>query len=168
LGTIERLDPTVPEFVLSSYSVDGGPTAIYNATEQAQFQFQKNFFQSGPLVPGSHTLVVTHLNSNARFFIDYFLIIPPNSTITLAPTSTLPTSATSSSTSAVVTAPSAGDGMKSHSSTAPTAAIIGGSLGGLALIGIAGLVFWLIRKRMKNTHQRREQNFQIFSSDTRE
>jgi hypothetical protein len=200
LGTIERLDPTIPQFVLSSYSVDGGPAAIYNATEQAQFQFQQNFFQSGSLVPGSHTLVVTHLNNNARLFIDYFLIIPPDSTTTLAPTSTLPTSATSSSTSAVITAPggvqshsgittvsaptsmlptsatssstsaaitalSAGNGVKSHSGTTPTAAIIGGSLGALALIGIAALVFWFIRKRVKNDYQRRKQNFQ---SDTRE
>jgi len=154
-GTVERFSPGIPQFVVSSYSLDGGPTATYNATVQTQFQFQQNFFQSGPLVSGSHTLVATQLTNNARFFIDYFLVIPPNSSITLAPTSMSPTSATSSSTSAVITAP-AGDGAKT-----PTAAIIGGTLGGLALIGIAVLVFWLIRKRAKNKHERREQNFQF-------
>ena len=166
-GTIDHLDPSIPEFVQSSYSIDGGPTAIHNATEQPQFQFRQNFFQSDSLVPGSHTLVVTHLtnNNNARLFIDYFLVIPPNSSITLAPTSTLSTSATSSS-SAVITAPPAGDGAKSHSGTTPTAAIIGGSLGGLALIGIAVFVFWLFRKRVKNNRKRREQTFQLFSYET--
>ena len=140
--------------MLSSYSIDDGPTTTHNATEQSAYQFQQNFFQSGPLVPGPHTLVVTHLANNATLFIDYFMVIPPDSPITLAPTSAVPASATSSSTSVVITASPAGGGAKT-----PTAAIIGGSLGGLALIGIAVLVFWLIRKRGKNNHQKREQNF---------
>ena len=62
-------------------------------------------------------------------------------------------SATPSSTPAVIAPPPlGGDGAKT-----PAAAIIGGTLGGLALIGIAALVFWLIRKRAKNNHQQREQ-----------
>ena len=105
-------------------------------------------------MPGPHTLAVTHLADNATLFIDYFLVIPPDSPITLAPTSTLPASGISSSTSALITASPAGDGAKT-----PTAAIIGGSLGGLALIGISILVFWFIRKRVKNNHQKREQKF---------
>jgi hypothetical protein len=153
-GRIERLSPGIPEFVLSSYSVDDGPTTTCNATEQSAYQFQQNFFQSGPLEPSPHTLVVTQLTNNARLIIDYFVIIPPNSSLALASTSMMPTSTTSSSTSAVI-APSPGeDGART-----PTAAIIGGTLGGLALIGIAALVFWLIRKRAKNSHQQREQNF---------
>jgi len=139
--------------VLSSYSIDAGPTTTYNATEQPAYQFQQNFFQSGPLESSPHTLVVTQLTNDARLIIDYFVIIPPNSSITLAQTSTLPTSATLPSTSAVVAPPPGGDGAKN-----PAAAIIGGTLGGLALIGIAALAFWLIRKRAKNNHQQREQN----------
>ena len=150
IRTIPFLAPNIPEFVLSSYSIDNGPTTTHNATEQSAYQFQQNFFQSGPLVPGSHTLVVTHLANNATLFIDYFLVIPPDSPITLAPTSTSVTS----SMSATSTAPPAGDGAKT-----PTAVIIGGTLGGLALIGIAVLVFWLVRKRVKANHHKREQIF---------
>ena len=150
-GRIERLSPGIPEFVLSSYSVDNGPTTTYNATEQSAYQFQQIFFQSGPLEPSPHTLVVTQLTSNARLIIDYFIIIPPNSSITLAPTSMMPTSVTSSSTSAVIAPPPGGD-----SARTPAAAIIGETLGGLSLIGIVALVFWLIRKRAKNNHQQRE------------
>jgi len=141
-GTIDRLD--TPAFVLSSYSVDGGPTTTYNATVQPQFQFQQNFFQSGTLTPASHTLVVTYLTSNGRYFIDYFFITPSNSPITA--TSTSPVSSSSSSVSTSITAGN------SHSSGVRIAPIVGGSLGGLALIIImvlVVLVIWLRNKRVK-------------------
>ncbi|KDR71314.1 hypothetical protein GALMADRAFT_229656 [Galerina marginata CBS 339.88] len=46
------------------------------------------------------------------------------------------------------------DSAQSHSGSVPIGAIVGGLLGGLALIGIAVFVFWLRRKRVKNDHQR--------------
>ncbi|KDR71972.1 hypothetical protein GALMADRAFT_143327 [Galerina marginata CBS 339.88] len=117
------------------HGLDNGPAVLYNATEQPQFQFQKNLFQSGPLTPASHTLVVTHLANNANFFVDYFLVTPPDSSITLAPTGGID---------------------KSHSGGVPIAAIVGGSLGGFALIVVAVFVLWHRQKRAKhrtNTHQ---------------
>ncbi|KDR71993.1 hypothetical protein GALMADRAFT_213472 [Galerina marginata CBS 339.88] len=167
-GRIQHFDPGVHEFVLSSYSVDGGPATISNSTEQSQYQFQQKLFQSNPLNPGAHSLIVTHLASNVSggtdptFHIDYFLIVPPDSPISLAAPSTTnqaanqTTSQTASQNASQTPSqtPSqimivSGNGGKSRSGTIPISALVGGSLGGLTFLGVVILIFWLRHRRSR-------------------
>jgi hypothetical protein len=91
--------PNTSTYVLSSYSVDGGPTTIFNATEMATYQFQQKLFESARLTDsGTHTIVVTLVN-NGSFFIDYFLIIPSVTGATsISASSSNPTSLTGTTT----------------------------------------------------------------------
>ncbi|KDR81287.1 hypothetical protein GALMADRAFT_136307 [Galerina marginata CBS 339.88] len=88
---------------MSSYSLDGGPAKIFNATEVSQFQFSQKFYQSGTLKPGVHSLVVTHISSNSGikdppFHIDYFHIFTPDSPLpSVQPSSASPIASTTGS-----------------------------------------------------------------------
>jgi len=142
-GTIQFLVPDTPSYVVSSYSINKGPTTIFNATETAGYQFQQKLFQSAELnesVP--HTIVVTLIN-NGTFFIDYFLIIPSGGSTTSV-TSSLAGSMTVSGADSSATV-SAGD--RSQSSRVPLGPAVGGALGGLALLIVAVLAVWLCCKR---------------------
>jgi hypothetical protein len=130
---------------VSSYSINKGPTTIFNATETAGYQFQQKLFQSARLndsVP--HTIVVTLIN-NGTFFIDYFLVIPSSS---LAG----PTTVSGADSSATA---SAGD--RSQSSRVSLGPAVGGALGGFALLIVAILAVWLCcKRRRKDKNQRSE------------
>jgi hypothetical protein len=145
--------------VLSSYSVDGGPTTIFNATETAGYQFQQKLFQSSTLndsVP--HTIVVT-LDNNASFFIDYFLVIPTGTTSNTsksAPSSHPFTLTAPMTVSGAVSSTTAGTGAQSHSNTVPLGPAVGGALGGLALLIISILAVFLCCKRRKDKNQKSE------------
>jgi len=147
-GTIQLLQPNTTTYVVSSYSVDGGPTTIFNATETAGYQFQQKLFQSATLNDSApHTIVVTLVN-NGTFFIDYFLVIPAGATSTSAPSSN-----------------TAGAGDQSHSSRVPLGPAVGGTLGGLALLIIAILAFLLCYKRRKDKNQKHDSQAAQVSPD---
>ena len=159
-GTIQFLSPNTTTYVLSSYSIDGGPTTIFNATEAAAFKFQQKLFQSATLTDsGSHTLVATLVN-NGTFFIDYFLVIPPTLSSTSTSTTTSASTSASSSTPLMSTTASAGAQSQSNTTTNNRVALgpaVGGSLGGLALlIMIAILAVLFRRKRRKDKDHMRE------------
>ena len=188
--------------MLSSYSVDGGPTTIFNATEMATFQFQQKLFETTTLTDsGTHTIVVTLVNSGT-LFIDYFLIIPSGATSTSASSSnpssltgtmtvagvdasTLSSTTTgagaqphssrvslasseslntSSLTDATITltgadsptlsSTTASAGAQSQSSRVSLGPAVGGTLGGLVLLIIAILAFFLCFKRRKDKNLR--------------
>ena len=149
-GTIQFLQPNTTTYVVSSYSIDNGSTTIFNATESAGFQFQQKLFQSARLNESiSHTIVVTLVN-NGTYFIDYFLIVPSDATTS--------TSASSSATDSSTTA-GAVNGSQSHSSRVSLGPVVGGTLGGLALLIIAILAFLLCcKKRRKDKNRMRESN----------
>ena len=149
--------------MLSSYSIDGGPTTTFNATEQAGFQFQQKLFQSATLTNSTpHTIVVTAVN-NASFFIDYFLVIPAGATSTSTSSST-PSSTPSSSTVSTTVSTSdssttASAGAQTQSTRVSLGPVVGGTLGGLALLIIAILAFFLCCKRRRDKNQMRESKF---------
>ena len=140
-GTIQLLTANTTTYVLSSYSVDGGTATTFNATEKVGYQFQQKLFQSATLSDsGPHTIVAT-LENNGTFFIDYFLVIPAGATLT---------------SSGVDSSTTAGAGARSHSSRVPLGPVVGGTLGGIALLIIAVLAFLLCCKRRKEKKQMRE------------
>ena len=145
-GTIQLLQPNTPTFVVSSYSINNGPTTIFNATEKAGYQFQQKLFQSAELddtVP--HTIVVTLVN-NGTFFIDYFLIVPAGATST---------SATSSSTTT-------GAGAQSNSSGSAglrVGPIVGGTISGVLLIIIVVILALLLRRKRRKDKNRKRESF---------
>ena len=94
------------------------------------------------------------LVNDASFFIDYFLVIPAGATST----STSVTSSNLNPSSQALTASSTVSGADSSTtpsaitqstSRVPIGPIVGGTLGGLALLIIAILAFLLCRKRRK-------------------
>ena len=142
--------------MVSSYRINNGPTTIFNATETAGYQFQQKLFQSARLnesVP--HTLVVTLVN-NGTFFIDYFLVVPVGVTSASASSSN-PTALTTVSSADSST--TAGAGLQSHSrlSVGP---VVGGTLGGVALLMIAILAVLLCWRR-KDKDQKRQWKFSL-------
>ena len=148
--------------MLSSYSIDGGPTTTFNATEAAAFIFQQKLFQSATLTDSTpHTLVVTLVN-NGTLFIDYFLVIPSTSSSSAVVTSTSTRTGTISSTFSSTLSTSTGAGGQFQSNKVSIGGAVGGSLGGLALLIVAILAVWMCRKRPKDKNQMRELIFVFF------
>ncbi|CAA7262048.1 unnamed protein product [Cyclocybe aegerita] len=88
----------------SSYAIDGGAPTFYTAPVVSQITYQTPFFQSRPVSPGRHTLVIQNEADEAWFWFDYIAYTPADETPT-SPTNPSAPSPTSTSTSA--TAPPA-------------------------------------------------------------
>ena len=154
--------PYAPTYVVSSYIINDGPTTIFNATENAGYQFrnfQQQLFQSPTLndsVP--HTIVVTLVTSNNdTFSIDYFLIVPAGGA-----TSTSASSSVSTADSSSTTASASASAQSNPMVLVPLGPVVGGTLCGLALIVIVILAFLLCRRRRKDKNRKRESNFMLF------
>ncbi|KAH9476932.1 hypothetical protein JR316_0010848 [Psilocybe cubensis] len=110
----------------SSYSVDGSKTEVYMARPIERTQSQVLFYDSGPLVDGQHTLLVTNLVELDFLWIDYFLITStsglngsvPATTPAAFSSSTLGTSTTSTSFSSTAS-------IELASSVLPTQSTVG-------------------------------------------
>ena len=152
--------PYAPTYVVSSYSINDGPTTVFNATENAGYQFrnfQQQLFQSPTLNDSvTHTIVVTLVTSNNdTFSIDYFLIVPAGGA-----TSTSASSSVSSDSSTIASA--SASAQSNPMVLVPLGPVVGGTLCGLALIVIAILAFLLCRRRRKDRNRKRESNFLLF------
>ncbi|EAU87906.1 hypothetical protein CC1G_01553 [Coprinopsis cinerea okayama7 len=64
------------EVPISNYAIDNLPTVMYTAAPNSQTQSQVLFFDSGPLSPGTHTLIVSNQREGAFFWLDSFVITP--------------------------------------------------------------------------------------------
>ncbi|KAF8963489.1 hypothetical protein BDZ97DRAFT_1919736 [Flammula alnicola] len=154
-GTIAVADLGVAPH--SSYSVDDGPAMLYEANQSSTAQYRQQFFQSGNLSPTNHTLLLTTLVEGAYFYLDYALITPADTSAALngssSSSSLLPSSSPSITTTtrpATSTTPLQSQPVSSSSEAGiPVGAIVGGSLGGLALIMFTIIAFLLL-KRKKN------------------
>jgi hypothetical protein len=145
-GTSVKVYGTVGNFTLlpCSYSIDGGAGIQQVATMQSSNQYQFLFFQSQELTADFHSLLITTLESDpsgGTLYLDFFAVTPlPIATASLLPSST--TSALLSSTTSLSPSPSS-------TSKPPTGPIIGGVLGGLALLTFAFIAFLFFRWKKK-------------------
>lgn len=142
---------------VSSYSIDGGDTATYTAPliQPGGFQTRVLFYQSPPLSPGTHELVITNLNGTAPnvLWLDYILYNPSQTTSDSGGASSSGGGSGATSTSVPASSPSNSQSTSSSSSASSssnTGAIVGGVVGGLAgLAIISALLFLCYRKRKR-------------------
>ncbi|KAG6919902.1 hypothetical protein DXG01_015610 [Tephrocybe rancida] len=139
---------------IGSYSIDKGTVVSFNlaglpasATDSV---YNQALFTAPNLTAGPHSLIVTHIGASTPLTIDYLYVtnvsLPAGADTTamaMTSSSAVPTS-TSSPTSSSVSggiAPS-----PSGSSRIAVGAIVGGAVGGLALIAVLILLFWWYRR----------------------
>ncbi|KIP07483.1 hypothetical protein PHLGIDRAFT_118062 [Phlebiopsis gigantea 11061_1 CR5-6] len=132
---------------ISTYVIDGGSPVTYTApTNITATLFSQTFFLQQSLSASEHTLVinVTRASDAAPFLLDYIGYVPLSNTTnsTSATSSSLPSSS-AASTSTPSTA-----GVSTKSAT-PVGAIVGGTIGGVALIVITVLGVLLLRSKRR-------------------
>jgi len=118
--------------------MDGGTATIFNTTIQKTVRYQHLLFKSNELNPTSHTLVITTL-SDDTYFLDYIEVTPP---VTATPSLTLFGASTLATVPLGTTSP-----VVSSKAGLPLGPIIGGALGGLAILIFA---FVLVHRRSNN------------------
>lgn len=141
---------------VSSYSIDGGNAATYTAPliQPGGFQTRVLFYQSPPLSPGTHELVITNLNGTAPnvLWLDYILYNPSQTTSDSGGASSSGGGSGSSSTSVPASTPSISQStspLSSASTSSNTGAIVGGVVGGLAGLAIFSALLFLCYRRRK-------------------
>lgn len=153
------VDPGSSSPPVSMYSVDGGSPTTFTAPQTTGRQDVVQFFRSSNMPLTNHTLTIniTNASPGAPYYLDYLQfnidVLPLSSSV--APTSSA--SATSSSLSSSPPAdsttasasPSATTSAAAETKqTAATGAIVGGVVGGLAvLFMIIGALYWRRNRR---------------------
>ena len=144
---------------LGSYDVYGVPSAdftldgIVNGTYEApvvppgEFIAGVVYYQSAPLSPGNHTLVITNLNGTfpTEFWLDSIVYVPSADPVTSAPTSNSASSTSSSASNAPQST------SNTPSTRSDTSAIAGGAVGGGAgAVLLALFLFFFLRRWTRN------------------
>ena len=144
----------------AQYAVDGQSQNITSAPNTTRTLLGVNFYTSDWFPNGTHVLTVnvTTATEDGPYLFDYLSIDttnPPaastNNTIATNTTTAVTSSSTSStSTSSSSTATSSGDALgasTSGKSSVPTGPIVGGVIGGMALLALIAFgAWWLWRK----------------------
>ena len=139
----------------TTYAIDGEVVANYTSPVIAPGYFTINtvFFQSQTLVDGDHTLVITTTNGTRpnRYWLDYFQY-------TASPVVSSSSSTSSSSVLSSTVQPSSSSSSPVSSSTSAVSSssrvkvgpIVGGVLGGIAILVIAALLLFICVKIRRN------------------
>ncbi|KAI0328195.1 hypothetical protein GY45DRAFT_1436334 [Cubamyces sp. BRFM 1775] len=152
----------------SSYAIDGKVYETYNFVTAAgysdvsQFRYQVPFFTVQDLPAGNHTLVITVLNGTSpnTYWLDYIRFFPFGNLTSSDPRST--TSAqgasinTSTPTAPTTTTAASVDNESSGSGSRSEGAVIGGAIGGGAILAIflAAFATCFYMRRRKNRSSR--------------
>ncbi|KAI0831300.1 hypothetical protein BC628DRAFT_1415820 [Trametes gibbosa] len=141
----------------SVFRVDEGSPTTFTATQTVGRSDDVLFFSSPPLPLGNHTLTIniTHASASAPFYLDYMQysidVLQTGTSSTLSPSMVISATESSSGMSSLAATPgssasaTAGSTPKPH---APTGAIVGGVVGGFALIGfIIAALHWQHNRR---------------------
>lgn len=135
LAPVNGSDPPI-----STYTVDDGSPVVFTASSNVtQTQYGQTFFLQQSLFASEHTLVinVTRASAQTPFLFDYIGFIPISS-----PTNSLAPSGIPSPS------PSTVAGYDNKGSPPPFGPIVGGVVGGLALLVFVGLgLFFLFGRR---------------------
>ncbi|KAF8605546.1 hypothetical protein BDV93DRAFT_506651 [Ceratobasidium sp. AG-I] len=141
---------------LVNISLDGRPgETVDTASSTGAWLTQVLMWSKINLDDGSHTITITHAGTEGKYInVDFFKYMP---SLSAPPVSSAPTSGSGTSpfgTTSLATrpsstsAPAANSDDSSGSKSAPTGAIVGGVVGGVALIAlIVGIVIWRRRRR---------------------
>ncbi|KAL0952587.1 hypothetical protein HGRIS_006842 [Hohenbuehelia grisea] len=131
--------------------LDDSSFTTFNGTPDSSVQTQKTFYTSPTLQDGEHTLVVTCTVEHTFFWVDSLLVMPSIPSASASVDAQLPSSsATADSHSSSLPLPSDSSSPSPHRSSIPIGPIIGGVLGGLAVISA---VFLLLLCRLRRRRQ---------------
>ncbi|KAF8512776.1 hypothetical protein JB92DRAFT_3143633 [Gautieria morchelliformis] len=152
-----QCDPPGGNTTVSTYRLDNNGPSKY--TEPAGVKCNQNFvnfFTSPPLANGLHTLIITNLNANAWYFLDYLEVTTPGP----ASNGTAPPTLSSSPVlSSVSSSSSPSSSLQASSSTGTTklaTGVIVGSAIGAAVVAsmlILAVMWWRRRRQVSQTHK---------------
>ncbi|KAF8166216.1 hypothetical protein BJ912DRAFT_1068035 [Pholiota molesta] len=143
---------------LSSYSIDHGPVSIFTAAQIPTTQYNQRFFQSDQLTPTSHTLNISTLANGGYFYLDYLLVVTPDSA-TSSTSTTIPTPSSPTTTS-----PTNTPQMPSSKRDLPIGVIVGGVSGAIALLALAIICILVIKRKMNQRHDRQTSKPEVTTS----
>ncbi|KAI0647045.1 hypothetical protein C8Q79DRAFT_601470 [Trametes meyenii] len=135
-GSVENTNGNAPP--VSTYSVDGGSPTSFTAPQVEGRRDAVQFFASAPLPLGNHTLIIniTSSNSAAPYYLDYLQYgldeVPVPSSSTVSATSS--TESPSQTSDSPIVSTTSGLEIAETKHIAPTSAIVGGVVGGLAFL----------------------------------
>ncbi|KDQ23851.1 hypothetical protein PLEOSDRAFT_1086259 [Pleurotus ostreatus PC15] len=126
--------PVLPD-TITSYTVDGGEPVLFSGKPGNDVQYNQQFFSSGNLSIGTHTIVGTRVNDGSPVYIDYLVVgAPTPESISGPPVSiTWAHSQPATPTTLLATESSSPTSIASPYTTTPVATIIGSIAGGFAL-----------------------------------
>jgi hypothetical protein len=143
-----------------SYTIDGGgaTTVSHKIIDNTTDVLNHPMLQTGPLVAGNHTVVVTltDIIVNQKFILDYITYTPSFQNLAVMPDlSNLSSESSNNSTSpSNISSPSANNSSSSNNSSATASSssnhvdAIAGGIGGPACVVLIGIVvFFFIRRR---------------------
>ncbi|KAI0362092.1 hypothetical protein OH77DRAFT_1416300 [Trametes cingulata] len=138
----------------SVYSVDGDSPTSFTAPQVTGRRDAVQFFGSGALPLRNHTLIIniTKASPSAPYYLDYLQfstdVLPLDSPSSSLTATTSVSQSTSQSAGSPTTSAPAGSSDVARKPTAPTGAIVGGVVGGLAFLCILiALLYWRRNKR---------------------
>lgn len=150
-GTIGLDTPT------SAYILDGNPATVYAGRQTTTVLFQQLFYQSPPLVYGTHTLLIQNSGTGV-FWLDFILYTPsepPQSVSSSFPSTTSTTPALSptlSPSSTLSSSPTLSPSPTVTGSKSSVVAIAGGAAGASVVIIclVFGMLYYRRRARRHN------------------
>ena len=153
VGAVSAVNGTTSP--VSTYTLDDASPVTYTApTNATDTLYSQTFFLQQSLSASEHTLVinVTHASDAAPFLFDYIGYIPLSSATSSSSLSM--TSGTSSAPAQITSSEST-----SSKSSTPVGAIVGGTIGGVALLvmTIFGALFLRSRRSRPSYYQARRQ-----------
>ncbi|TFK37818.1 hypothetical protein BDQ12DRAFT_666723 [Crucibulum laeve] len=150
-GTIPGTVSGTPRSPHSIYSIDGQLVHDFAPSMETDPQFNLPFYQSDTLPIGDHTFLVTSLGEIFTFYLDYFEVTGDSSQTALSLTTTTTSQVTLSTYSSNISPDSSSKGI----STGP---IVGGILGGLALLATVLICLIMAWKAWKSIHTIKDVN----------
>ncbi len=148
--------PGTTTFSDISYSIDGEAVGRFTRSPDSSSTVLYNqlVYHNTTLNHGPHTLIMTHANVTLILF-DYLIYTTQNDDTTQigASNTTSQSSSASSSTTPTLTSNPDGSFRSSSESTRtplPVGSIVGAALGGIALLGVTVMAFFLYRRRTRS------------------
>ncbi|KAH6913088.1 hypothetical protein BKA70DRAFT_712936 [Coprinopsis sp. MPI-PUGE-AT-0042] len=132
---------------ISNYTIDDDPLTAtrFTGVPTDEIQYGTRFYGINNLELGRHDLIIRNEQSDAELFLDYFNVVGPSEAS--QPSSSIVVSSVVTST---IASPSTSASSKPvESANPPLGPIIGGAVGGLALVCllVVGLVLYRRRRR---------------------
>ncbi|KAJ3971505.1 hypothetical protein EV361DRAFT_949649 [Lentinula raphanica] len=170
-GTFIQVFGTLPAIIngtiepTSSYTLDDGTPVVFNAA-QLESHFEADnviFYQSDPtLLNGTHSLSIQLENNDAQLYISNMVI--SSLLIEQSASSTISRSVSESATPKPSFTDSSHPTQSTHNSTPGVGAIVGATVGSLALL-VGLITFFLVRRRRQKRNAQHLRNIRAIQRE---